>query len=330
VLIAREPSYETLLQDFRSRSGLYILGAGVSAGIVPFGASFLGAPAIGYVRGASFPAHIPQQSELTRRSIATLLSMDAEARRAVLFDGREVRTGTLDFPYEEFLRRQPDFYTRLHLKHLLAKPRYRQLQNDSYLAFRLFREAMILNYNLDGLASDMCSAFHKVIAAHGTIAHGYGSPRMAEYLLAAREFDLTVPPDDHLICLAESNTDFRLRRQLSGAMGMRPHFVAVIGYSFGRNGNMYDDHVSWDIFCQRFHVSKFAGSIYVIDPEPGELRERIAEATKSNNVFGIWAYWNVLAHVFMKASSDCCLRRSLHYLCAQILDASGDGVVFPR
>lgn len=187
---------------------------------------------------------------------------------------------------------------------------------------------MSLNYNLDGLASDMCSAFHKIIAAHGTIEHGYGAPRMAEYLMAAREFNLPVPPDDHLLCLAESDADFRLRRRLSEAMGARPNFVAVIGYSFGRNGNLYDDHVSWDTFCRMFY--KFAGSIYVIDPKPDELRERIAEATKASNVFGVRAYWNVLAHAFIKGSGDNRLRTSLNYTCEQLLDASGDGAVFPR
>jgi hypothetical protein len=134
-IVVRAQSYETILQHFRSRSGLYILGAGASAGIVPFGASFLSTPAVGYVHAGSFPADIPQQSELTRRSIAALLGMNDEDRRARLFGGREIRPGTTDFPYEEQLRRQSDFYTRLHLKHLLAKPRYWQRQSDSYLAF---------------------------------------------------------------------------------------------------------------------------------------------------------------------------------------------------
>jgi hypothetical protein len=325
-------SYETILQYFRSNSGLYILGAGASAGMVPFGASFLSTPAVSYVLGASFPADIPQQSELTRRSNAALLRMNAEDRHALLFGGREIRVGTTDYPYEELLRRQPDSYTRLQLKHLLATPRYRRQESDSYLALRLFRRAVILNYNLDGLASDMCGAFHKVIAAHGTVEHGYGSPRMAEYLMAVREFNLPVPPDDHLLCLAEPdiNTDayFRLRRRLSEAMGARPEFVAVIGYSFGRNGNLYDDHVSWNFFCRMFY--KFAGRIYVIDPKPDELRERISEAAKSCDVFGVRAYWNVLVHAFMRRASDNYLRTSLNYIHEQLLDAYGSGAVFPQ
>lgn len=325
-MVPRAQSYGTILQHFRSRSGLYILGAGASAGIVPFGASFLSIPAIGYMHGGSFPADIPRQSELTQRSIAALLGMNAEDRRALLFTDREIRPGTTSVPYEELLRRQPDFYTRLHLQHLLAKPRYRHHQSDNYLAFRLFRRAVILNYNLDGLASDMCGAFHKVIAAHGTIEHGYGSPQMAEYLMAAREFDLPVPTDDHVLCRAESETDFRLRRRLSEAMGTRQDFVAVIGYSFGQNKGSYDDHVSWNVFCQMFY--KFAGDIYVIDPKPDELRGRIAEATKSSNVFGVRAYWNILAHAIIKGASDNRLRTSLNYICERILDARGDRAVF--
>ena len=234
LMVARAQSYETILQHFRSRSGLYILGAGASAGIAPFGASFLRKPAVDYALGGSFPADIPQQSEFTRRSIAALLGMNAEDRRALLFGGRELRPGTPDFPYKEKLRRQPDFFTRLHLMHHLAKPRYWHQQCDNYLAFRFFHRAVILNYNLDGLATDMCNAFHKVIAAHGTIEQGYGSPHMAEYLMAVREFNLPVPPDDRLLCIPESVADFSLQRRLFEAMRTRPNFVAVIGYSFGK------------------------------------------------------------------------------------------------
>jgi hypothetical protein len=322
------PSHETILRHFRTCRGLYILGAGASAGLVPFGPEFLRGPGIDYVRGGGFPADLPQQSELTRRSVAAFTGMDVDDRRALFFPGRDIRPGTTDFPVTEFLLRQPDFFTRQRLKHALAESRFRHRQSDSYLVFRLFHPSVILNYNLDGLASDLCGQCHRVIAAHHTVERRYGSPEMAQFLASVREFDLPVPSDDILLCAPESYTDFQLLRRLSEAMRSPPHFVALIGYSFGRNGSGYDDRVSWDFFCRAF--DRFAGNIYVVEPKPDDLQGRIAQATKSKNVFGVRAYWNILAHAFIEASGDRPSRKSLNYACEQILDTSGDRVIFPR
>jgi hypothetical protein len=106
---SRTPSHEAILQHFQARRGLYILGAGASTGLVPFASEFLRTPAIDYVHGGGFPVETPHQSELTRKSIGALLSGDAEDISSLLFPGRIRRPGTAEFPYEEMLRRQPDF-----------------------------------------------------------------------------------------------------------------------------------------------------------------------------------------------------------------------------
>jgi hypothetical protein len=322
------PSYETVLRHFRTSRGLYILGAGASAGLVPFGLDVLRGPAIDYLQGGGFPVDIPQQSELlTQRIVADLMGMDVDERRSLTFPGRVRRPGTTDFPWE-MSRRQPDFYTRLALKHSLAKSRFCHWRSDSYRAFQLFHPSVILNYNLDGLASDLCHRCHRVIAAHHTVPRRYGSPQMAKILASVRGSNLPVPSDDILVCVPESYTDVQLQRRLSEAMGSSPHFVALIGYSFSRNGNAYDDRVSWDFFCREFN--KFTGNIYVIEPRPYELQSRIADSIRSKNVFGVRAYWNVLAHAFMEMSGECPSRKSLNYACEQILDTFGDRVIFPR
>jgi hypothetical protein len=73
--MASTPSYEFLLRHLRSRRGLYILGAGTSAGAsewageVRFGQDFLIGPALEYVRGGSFPVSLPIPSELSRKIV---------------------------------------------------------------------------------------------------------------------------------------------------------------------------------------------------------------------------------------------------------------------
>jgi hypothetical protein len=178
------PSYEFLLGQFRARRRLYILGAGASTGDAPFGQSFMIGPAVDYVREAGgFPAILPEQSELNRRiiDIATQLPVSR------FFPEREFRPGTPEFPYREMLQRLPGFYARLLLKHTLSTARFSRRQSDNYRLFELFRSGTILNYNLDGLATEICSRFHRVLAVHGIIQLGYGSPRAVEIIAAVRE-----------------------------------------------------------------------------------------------------------------------------------------------
>lgn len=326
-MVPRVPSHETLLRHFRTRRGLYVLGAGTSAGHVPVSLGLLRGPALDYARGGSFPAAVPGQSELTRKSIATATGSNLSAALSLLFPDREVRPGTPQFPLEELLRRQSDGYTCLHIMHALAKPCFWNTQSDNYLAFSLFYPSVILNYNLDGLASSLCRS-HKVITPHGTVNMGYGSPDMAKFLQVARGIDLTISPDDVTLCVSGSDTDWELRSMLWEAVERTPDFVAVIGYSFGRNRDAFDDHLSWRFFRRVFN--NFQGNIYVIDPEPDDLSARISEVTRSNRVFGVPAYWNALAHAFMEVSGNQAGRRSLDHLYNQTIDTLGGKMIYLR
>jgi len=179
----RAPCKETILRHFRTRRGLYILGAGASVGHVRLSNGLLRAPALAYARGGSFSALVSKQSELTRKSVAAATGNNLKTALSHLFPDRVVRPGTAEFPLEEMLQLMPDLYTLQHMRHALAKPRFMDHQSDNYLAFRLFHPSVILNYNLDGLASHLCRP-HKVITPHGTIESWYGSPQMADYLRA--------------------------------------------------------------------------------------------------------------------------------------------------
>jgi hypothetical protein len=325
---SRVPSLESILTHFRACRGLYVLGAGASAGHVPFGQAFLRAPALAYLRSSAFSADRPRQSELTSRIVAETLNLDRNTLLSHLFPGRSFRPGSVDFPYRELLRHLPDLFARMHLQHTLSRPRYWRQQSDSYLVFRHFSRSMIMNYNLDGLATELCGQFHEVVPVHGTAEPGHGSPQVAKLLTSIGLYDLPVPPDDMLLCLPESYTDVELIRRLAGAVQRPRHFVAIIGYSFGRNGNARDDRVSWDFFCRA--LSGFPGNIYIVEPNPDQLRGELSEAIKSNDVFGIRAYWNVLAHAFMERFRDLPIRRSLNYVHEHILDTAGSGTLFPR
>jgi hypothetical protein len=85
--------------------------------------------------------------------------------------------------------------------------------------------------------------------------------------------------------------------------------------------------VSLEYFKMRYQG--FPGNVYIIDPAPDYLRETLADAIRSKNVFAIRAYWNVLAHVFLRMLKEPASRRSLNYRHEQMLDRYGGGISFP-
>jgi hypothetical protein len=194
------PSYEFILRHFQARPGLYILGAGTSAGSAPLGVAFWRSAALDYLRNfGSFPASIPTQAELTTRIINNASNLTVND----IWPEREIRPGTEILPYPEILRRLPGLFVRFHLKHVLSAARYRVAQsasslNHSYGVFQHFHPSMIANYNHDGLAEHFCGNVHAVLDMHGTIEPGYGAPSIAEFVGQLRDVDLPEPTDNLL------------------------------------------------------------------------------------------------------------------------------------
>ena len=317
------PSLEFLFWQFQTCPGLFILGAGASAPRVEFGQRFIAGPALSYLAGGSFPVELPTETELTRK----IRSAGHAGPLETLFPGRMIRPGTTDIPYYEFLARLPNGYARLSLKHELSKAGFNGVWLDNYVIFRLFARSLLLNYNLDGLADQHFGDLHCVLDPHGTVPKGYGSPDSALLIDSTREFDIRLTPDGLVMCEMEALTDVRLATSLRIMARSSPTFVAIIGYSFGRAGDRYDDWISLAAFERRFR--EFAGDIYILDPQPGRLCEMLAERLKSNRVIGIPAYWNVLSHVLLLAARGQIESKSINWVCEDILDRFGSDIFFP-
>ena len=254
--------------------------------------------------------------------------------------GHEIRPGTDIPPYWEILQRLPDGNTRLELKHLLSTARFRLIEkgrfarrwNDSYGIFQLFRPSLIANYNHDGLAHHFCGRIHVVLDMHGTIEPGYGSQAVAKLISDLRITDLPDTTDSILMGVPESFFDphpaqRRFRRQLTRVERFFPDFIAIIGYSFAQNETGYDDIVSRTSFLETHR--DFAGNIYVIQPSPDALSAMIADGTRSRNVFPIRAYWNVLAHAFIRMLFDNDTQKTIDYICDQTIGEFGFELAFP-
>jgi hypothetical protein len=324
MLCAMEPSLEFVLREFRSYPGLYLLGAGTSAGMAPLSRAFWTTSSLDFLRNlGGFSASIPVHSPLTRR----IIDGSSNLSLSEIFPGREFRFADGQSLYLEILKRLPNYFARTYLKHVLAKANFSGRQSDSYRIFQFFRPSFIANYNHDGLAARLAGAGHRVVEMHGRVERGYGSPEMAKVLDQARDYHLTDVDDSLVMGVPESYLDLQLARNLQIIGAFSPAFIAIVGYSFARYGDGHDDQVSLEYIKMRYQG--FPGNVYIIDPAPDYLRETLADAIRSKNVFAIRAYWNVLAHVFLRMLKEPASRRSLNYWHEQILDRYGSGISFP-
>jgi hypothetical protein len=312
------PSLESMIGEFRTRCGLYVLGAGASAGISPVGDELAKSTGVDFIRRGGFSVMTARPTILTNRVAAKVMSAPASS---LVYPDRILRPGTQDFPYAAALARLTDEEAQVRMRIRLAS--FERRPFDNYRVFRLFYPSLILNYNLDGVARDLCGDRHQFLTPHGTIARGFRPVGAAKVLADVRWSSWPQLIDDVLMCIPEAAGDEpAIKGAWIEAAKSKPDFIAIIGYSFGRDGNSLDDHLSFEYFHDVFEG--FAGNVYVIDPAPDFLSGLIADAIKSRRVCAMRALWNVLAHAVSEQGSQ-----SLDHVCNEIRAGHGDWAAFP-
>ncbi|WP_148287956.1 hypothetical protein [Rhodopseudomonas sp. B29] len=317
---------ERIFCRLRTRMGLFIVGAGASAGSSPLGADFWRGPPLDYLRNTgSFPAIVTPRNLLTQRLIS-YSGIEIEE----IFPGRIIHPGTDQYPFRELVERLPDAFAREYLKYSLAQAKYFARRDrfipDSYLVFRMFYSSVIADYNHDGLAREFCGKAHEIVEMHGKVHANYGLPESGALISSLREFDIPLPPDDLIMGVPESWFDKQLRQKLSWVMGKAPQHVVIIGYSFAQMGSGYDDEVTREFFIQKFR--HYPGAILVINPDPTQLCEMLSDELKINTVYPIKQYWNVLAHAYLETLRCKDKFRSLEHAYGFLYDRHGSDQAF--
>jgi hypothetical protein len=316
-------SPEAFFHLLRSRRGLYLLGAGASAGEAPFGARLLPGLSIDFLQHApSYPVSRPDQSRLIRR-------LRKESQHLTAFEvwRRELRPGT-DDPTQQLLQRISPNFICSSLMNQFARPLYCGRVSHNYLPFRFAPPSLFMNYNHDGLASNLIGDIHHVIPVHGSVDWWIGAPEALKFIRTASiAYDLAVARDELLLLEPESYFDHGLARRLLSMTRCKPEFIAIIGYSFGWTGEHHDDDVSFD--CLVDHFRNYTGPVIVVDPHPERLQEILAERLHGTRVIALRAYWNLLAHAFLEALAGRLHGRALNDYCAQLYDSGLGDKAYP-
>jgi hypothetical protein len=313
---------ELLLAHFRSRRGLYLLGAGASAGDVPLDP--LKQVVLQYLREAGgFPIQPPERTPLD------VLAMEAgwTLTDADIYPDRPLRPGTAPTDFRWKLRRAPGLFIRRATMAAIAEANWHRRRTHSYTVFRAFHPSLILCYNHDGLAVEFCGRQHRVLDLHDSVHAAYGSPAAKQAL--SWLVDLQQPADPDAIPLLEPETTDHKRAitALLDAECYPADFIAIVGYSFWRKSDKQLDGLSLDWLTLR--LKDFRGPVFVIEPYPDQVCGLVENASRSVKAIGVTAYWNVLAHAMVQMMCRENADRSLNYVNQHLLDSFGEPVSFP-
>ena len=267
----------------------YVLGGGVSYGLVPLTHQMRGSIESDYNNIGVYPvtASPAAQSPLFERVVGHISQDETDIRTILL--GR-IPSGTLDLLTQRALcpSIQKDVPSQYAVFNVLGSP------------------STLFNFNLDGLAYKYCRYRHIVVEPHGRIDDGWlKAANWRELLEVTAIYEIKIPslnwkllPSPEPLGITRGSSYAIARNLLSLAPA-----VVIIGYSFGRWKDTLDDAQSFDYIVVLLKIQP--RNIFVVSTTPDALVENLRDRLSSYNVFGLSLRWElfsgtILAHCHPK------------------------------
>jgi len=295
----------------------YILGAGASAGIVPFTAATLTFVRQRYAGIGIYPATDSTPSPLWDRVV-----LEPMLRRWKRGEG---------CPDDLLLKTIPQSTLEL-LAQLAWSPPLGSTAPPQYsLLQRIASPAVFFTFNLDGLARSYLHAQHLVLEPHGTGDRCLTeSPEFEEFLELSLDIRFPFVTPKHLpgpepAQITNSVPYVRARTYLRNAPA-----VVIIGYSFGRFRGKMDDSESFEYLLDG--LARQHSPVFVLDPDAESIASAIEERLRCHRVTPLAVKWDVLSTALLTMTgrhdsiSTLCARHHLDAVISaynQCLDKSG-------
>jgi len=306
-MATRTAPLQILLSALEEPGSCFILGAGVSAPIVPLAAQ-LGAQARKRLLAiGSFPANPIPRDVISNRilgPIRTSLNQDNDA-----------------FAIQEEIIARHLSPAAVHAATMaLLRPEVSTYAPPQYQVFGLSRyRHYLINFNNDGLADQYCSQ-HTVVNLHGTsLGPDFRSSLDWDSLIdTLQDFPelqgIEIPglllPQREPEEIAMTD-EYRIVRKLLQAARR----AILVGYSFGD----MDDWIAYDVITSAIRSRRLA--TVVAQPEAYDLAIRIADDSASSTVVALPVFWDKLAMAIIASVGEprykaCCHMR----LCIRCVD----------
>lgn len=283
------PNLRILLLAMSQPGAFYILGAGASAGLVPFTRQLRESVREAFWSIGMYPASCCQRTTLFDRVIG-------EPQVTSLWDRQElilqhIAPAVLD------LLVQREFSYPLDS---VIPPQYRLLQ-------QVAAPGAFFNFNLDGMGRAFLATRHRVFEPHGVIDREWTeASNFPELLEIALDMQLPhlrpkVLPGPEPLTITGTDPYHRARRWLRQAPA-----VIILGYSFGkvvgspslkRCGTGLDDAESFEYVAE--HLLATPCPVLVVSPDPSELTGLLEERLHSLRVVPVPLYWDRFAKAAM-------------------------------
>jgi hypothetical protein len=259
----------------------YVLGAGASFGLVPM------TPQLGsfvereYHKIGIYPVSRASRSPLFERIVNATRVDGGDYRRALLWN---IAPGTLDLLVQRGLWRSTDG----------SVP-------PQYAVFDVVGQpSTIFSFNLDGLASAYCCTKHCVLEPHGRIDRSWIEARDYDaWLHATAAYDLVLP--NVMPKLLPSPEPSGITETYAYSLGRRLftqcRVLVLVGYSFGRMKNTFDDAESFEYFVDLLRTRP--RPTLILSPSPDELVDLLQQQLHSRRVFGFPVRWELLSRIVL-------------------------------
>jgi hypothetical protein len=287
LMIIRRQALDTLLHALEEPSSCFVLGAGASAPLVPFGGQLRASVAQRVLSVGVFSArHIPQ-TEISERILGYV------PQHFMGYDGRRSISEELLAHYVSPAAVEAATIEALGPDPLEEVP-------SQYAVFNISRHRLtILNYNSDGFASHYCPT-HDVVNVHGTspsaaVRSALNWEKKIDILQEFPELPaIVIPglllPQREQGVLAFSDEYATVRRALKSVQRL-----VLVGYSFGE----MDDAVAYETIIRVIRRGGIAAT--VLKPDAAELAGQMAHDSSSDTVLPLQAYWHCMSAAILAA-----------------------------
>lgn len=262
----------------------YVLGAGASFGLVPM------TPQLGsflereYHDIGIYPVSRASRSPLFERVVSDIPIDGRDSRKLLLWN---IAPGTLDLLVQSGLWCSTDG---------LAPPQYAVFDVVG-------QRSTIFSFNLDGLASAYCGAKHYVLEPHGTIDRFWiEGPDYEQWLYATAAYDLLLPrvtpkllPGPEPSGITETHA-----YSMARCLFTQCRVLFLIGYSFGRVKNTFDDAESFEYFVDLLRT--YPRPTLIVSPSPDELVDLLQQRLRSGQVYGFPVHWELFSRIVLSAA----------------------------
>jgi hypothetical protein len=277
--LVRSDNLRRLLFAMSEPGTFYVLGAGASAGLVPFTPGTFAFVRQRYLDIGMYSAMDAPRSPLLDRVV--LEPMVSEWKLGgCRWHPDDLLVERIPLSTLELLA-QKAWSPRLHGK---APPQYSVLQ-------KVAGPAVFFTFNLDGLARWYLRDEHFVFEPHGTVDRLWTESLEFEELLE-RSLDVRLPsvapkllPGPELSQITSARPYVEARTYLRTAPA-----VVILGYSFGTFRGKMDDSESFEYLLDA--VAKRQCPIFVVDPNADWLASSIEERLRCRRVVSVALRWD--------------------------------------